>query len=290
MQENHLPQDAFAGKYTSREDIVIRDFCVNTSSSKGKSVLHTNAVSLVIQGEKTVHFASKTVHIRDDQFHFLSAGNCLATLHLSGQKTFRSILLFFTTDTLARFYVKNAERINSIRMQKKIVPEPYISFDKDDFIHNYISSLELLLKGGHDPSPEMKTLKFEELMQYLLEKQPVKLLSFDATDKEKNGDFLLKKTVETNLTNPLTTEEMAYLCNMSLSTFKRHFMRIYGTSPNQWFLQKRMELAALLLQHQSKKPSDIFYQVGYKNHSSFTEAFKQVYGITPREYQSRLNS
>jgi len=78
------------------------------------------------------------------------------------------------------------------------------------------------------------------------------------------------------------------MCNMSLSTFKRRFARLYGTSPNKWLLQKRMEQAASLL-HQQEKPSQIYHKVGYENHSSFTQSFKQVYGVTPREFQQKVN-
>ena len=103
----------------------------------------------------------------------------------------------------------------------------------------------------------------------------------DATDRQ------LQAAVENNLTYSVTVEELAFLCNMSLSTFKRRFARIYGTSPNKWLLQRRMQQAILLLQQQAK-PSEIYFQLGYENHSSFSQSFKQAYGITPREFQ-RMN-
>jgi AraC-like DNA-binding protein len=84
----------------------------------------------------------------------------------------------------------------------------------------------------------------------------------------------------------LSVEELAFLCNTSLSTFKRRFQKIYGTSPNKWILQKRMELAKHLLEHHHEKPGDIYYKIGYENHSSFSQSFKQVYGVTPRDFQS----
>src|SRR5579872_5224798 len=95
------------------------------------------------------------------------------------------------------------------------------------------------------------------------------------------GDKELKAAIEGNLDHSITVEELAFVCNMSLSTFKRRFSRLYGTTPNKWMLQ-----AALLLQGQ-EKPSEVYHQVGYENHSSFTESFKQVYGVTPSEFQQR---
>jgi YesN/AraC family two-component response regulator len=46
-----------------------------------------------------------------------------------------------------------------------------------------------------------------------------------------------------------------------------------------------MEIAKNLLQHHNEKPSEIYYKVGYENHSSFTQTFKQTFGLTPKEFQ-----
>jgi len=72
---------------------------------------------------------------------------------------------------------------------------------------------------------------------------------------------------------------------MSLSTFKRRFMKIYRTSPNKWLLEKRMQKAAQLLKGGDLKASEIYCELGYENLSSFIQSFKQIYGITPKQYQ-----
>lgn len=88
-----------------------------------------------------------------------------------------------------------------------------------------------------------------------------------------------------HLDHPVTVEELAFLCHTSLSTFKRRFAKIYGTSPNKWLLEKRMQKAARLLKQGEYKASDIYVDLGYENLSSFVQSFKQVYGITPKQYQ-----
>jgi AraC-like DNA-binding protein len=72
---------------------------------------------------------------------------------------------------------------------------------------------------------------------------------------------------------------------MTLSTFKRHFAKIYGTSPSKWILAKRMEKAAQLLSQKHMIPSEIYQELGYENLSSFIKSFKQVYNTTPKQYQ-----
>ena len=88
-----------------------------------------------------------------------------------------------------------------------------------------------------------------------------------------------------NLIKNISLEELAFLCNISLSTFKRRFEKIYGMSPSKWMLQKRMEIAKDLLQHYNEKPGEVYHQVGYENHSSFSQSFRQIFGVTPKEFQ-----
>src|SRR5580765_4214210 len=88
----NLPQDIFPGKKIKPGNIIFHDYLANVGSFNGMSILHQNAISLVISGEKTMHFSDRIVNIKDDEFHFLSAGNCLASVSLSKKTLFRSIL------------------------------------------------------------------------------------------------------------------------------------------------------------------------------------------------------
>ncbi len=280
----NLPQDIFPDNPKANDSIIIHAYSAPVGSFKGKSILHKNAISLVISGEKTMHFADKSVYINPDEFHFLSAGNCLVTMNLSPKQAFSSILIFFDDEVLAGFYLKYNELITRIKSKEKIENEPYLAFKKDAFVLNFISSLNLLISNNHELSMQMRQLKFEELMLHLLEKYPARILSFQNIKNKNLSAFHIRKVVETNVVNNMGIDDMAFLCNMSISTFKRRFAEIYKTSPAKWILQRRMELAKELLQN-NEKPGEVFYKIGYQNHSSFSQAFKQTYGITPKEFR-----
>jgi len=74
-----LPQDIFPGGRAPDEAIIFHNYAAATGLFNGKSILTKNAISLVISGEKTMHFAEKEIHVNSREFHFLSAGNCLVT-------------------------------------------------------------------------------------------------------------------------------------------------------------------------------------------------------------------
>ncbi len=49
-------------------------------------------------------------------------------------------------------------------------------------------------------------------------------------------------------------------------------------------LEKRMERAILLMKNTTLSIEEISAMLGYSNHSNFYKAFKEYYGVTPREY------
>ncbi|GAB2811237.1 helix-turn-helix transcriptional regulator [Ferruginibacter profundus] len=285
MQIFHLPEDIFGGGEQSSNGILFYNYAAPLGSFKGKSILSKNAISLVLSGEKTMHFAAKTVKVNPGEFHFLSAGNCIVSMKLDESIQFKSILLFFDNAVLQKFYSKYHDLVAAFTGKQKLSSEPYLAFKKDAFVVHFIESLQLLFKQKTPVSPEMKQLKFEELMLHLLERYPDKILAFQHEKQTGFDDMAIRRAVETNITNNLALEELAFLCNTSVSTFKRRFVKIYGTSPNKWILQQRMELAKDLLLHHNEKPGEVFYKVGYENHSSFTQSFKQTFGTTPKAFQ-----
>lgn len=282
-----LPEDIVADPPGRPEELVFHAYAAPMGAFSGRSVLNRNAISLVISGEKTIRFAEKRVDIKADEFHFLSTGNCLVTMDVSEKTPFRSILIFFGHAALDAFYRKYARRISGPGKAPRIPDQPFLAFKKDPFIEGFIASLDVLLKNGAPLSGEMKALKFEELMLYLLERHPDRLLAFQAFKSGSPEDALLRIAVESNVTSRLGLEEIAFLCNMSLSTFKRRFGELYGEPPNRWILRRRMEIARDLLARGPETPSQIYPKVGYRTHSSFTESFKRMYGVTPKDFQAR---
>jgi AraC-like DNA-binding protein len=232
------------------------------SSIKTRVTIKKNLFSFLLEGEKVVHRPGDPIRVAAGQFLLIAGSNCLMTEKLSTQGRYRSLLFFFDDGLLT-------------------------DFDTDAFIGNFIRSLELLVEQAPASQGALQQLKLEEVLLYLADRYPQRLHTLRRLLPGDSSDEQLMAAVTGNLNHAITVEELAFLCNMSLSTFNRRFGRLYGTTPNKWLLQKRMEQAAVLL-NEREKPSEIYFKLGYENHSSFTQSFKQVYGVTPREYQQRM--
>jgi AraC-like DNA-binding protein len=248
--------------------------------------LPQNLISFLEEGEKIVHYAEHKKTITKTHFAILSAGNCLMTEKLPVHNSYRSTMLFFDNAALNEFFIKYGSMVNKISSRTIKTKRPLLVFEKDDFIQSYVDSLKIIQSKPLDFSQKLLQLKFEELMLHLLEKYTDEMLSFQAEKQEEYADFQIRKAVELNITNNLTLQELAFLCNTSISTFKRKFIKLYNTTPSQFFLRQRLKMAQTLLVH-NENPSEVYYKVGYESHSSFSQAFKQAFGITPKQYQQQ---
>lgn len=262
----------------------IIDYVSDKPAQRSRIFLPQNLVTFLEQGEKVVHYADSKTVITDNQFALLAAGNCLMTEKQPVSHNYRSMMLFFDHSVLTDFYIKYAPVIDLAASKYGKSQKPYMVFEKDDFVMNYIASLKFIRPEVSNFSSQKMELKFEELMLYLLEKYPQEMLSFHIRDHNTYSDLEIRKAVEQNITTNLTLEELAFLCHTSISTFKRRFLKIYNTPPGLYFLHRKMEIAkAMLLQNYN--PGEVFHKVGYENHSSFSQSFKKVYGLSPKQFQ-----
>ncbi len=81
----------------------------------------------------------------------------------------------------------------------------------------------------------------------------------------------------------LSMEQIASFTGRSLATFKRDFKKISSLTPQKWLIKKRLEMAYIKLKEEGKKVQDVYMEVGFKNPSHFSTAFKKQYGISPTE-------
>ncbi len=97
----------------------------------------------------------------------------------------------------------------------------------------------------------------------------------------------LQQTVYASIFSDISVEEIAKRCNRSLTSFKKEFFRIYGTSPHQWLIRQRLIHARLLLISTDKAIAEIGTACAFPNTSHFIKLFRKQYGMTPATYRAR---
>jgi AraC-like DNA-binding protein len=84
--------------------------------------------------------------------------------------------------------------------------------------------------------------------------------------------------------NP-TMQDLASLAGMSVDHFGRSFKKATGKTPYQYVLDKRLELAQMLLRNSELTLVEVALTVGFSSQSHMTKLFSQKFGYTPGYYQ-----
>lgn len=92
--------------------------------------------------------------------------------------------------------------------------------------------------------------------------------------------------IEQNFQNDITVEDIAKICGLNRSYFGKMFKNSTGKTPQQFLITYRMIKATELLKLTKLSISDIGNAVGYPNQLHFSRAFKNIYGISPREWRN----
>lgn len=250
-------------------------------SIKQQINLTKNIFSFLIKGQKEVFTDNSSFLIDKSSFLIMKSGHCLMTEKLATlNKNYKSMLFFFSNEDVLLFVQKF-----KINTSQKILPKSAYSFQYDQFIRNYVDSLIDISKLSSRFQQKIMQIKFEEIMLYLVENKGIDFIN-SLISHQNNTIQNFLNVIEANKLKRMTLSELAFLSNMSLSTFKREFEKQFNESPSKWFSNKRLEHAAFILKNSTKRPSEIYEEIGYENLSNFINAFRIKFGITPKQFQS----
>ncbi|MDP2059428.1 MAG: AraC family transcriptional regulator, partial [Flavobacteriaceae bacterium] len=190
-------------------------------------------------------------------------------------------LFFFSNQNILDFLKKHSDLVSNLN-EKQDVETPFFVIENDAFINSFVSSISSILNLNLDLT-NLLEVKFEEIMLYLSKRYGISFIHYIQSIALNAKNTTFKKTVEANINSHLSLAEIAFLTNRSLSTFKRHFKVEYNANPGKWFQQKRLAIAKQLIENDDKNPSEIYKQFGYNNLSNFSIAFKNEFGISPKQ-------
>lgn len=94
---------------------------------------------------------------------------------------------------------------------------------------------------------------------------------------------MARDRIDREYASDLTIADVAAGAYLSPAHFTRSFRAVYGETPHQHLLTRRLERAAWLLR-QGTSVTDACTAVGFSSLGSFSSRFREVYGVTPSAY------
>ena len=189
---------------------------------------------------------------------------------------FEKIIITFDVSFLKQFLERHPFTLQAVNNTDSFVFVP-----SNKLIDNFILSLEPYYNGNLEINPTFSDIKREELLLILLDTDPNLghiLFNFGMPEKVDLEAFMLK-----NFRFNVSLERFAYLTGRSLSSFKRDFKEVFGTTPGNWLKNKRLDEAFFQISKKHQRASHVYIDVGFENLSHFSLVFKEKFGKTPKE-------
>lgn len=94
--------------------------------------------------------------------------------------------------------------------------------------------------------------------------------------------------IEANIEEPLSADDLARHVGVSRRHLERLFKKHLQTVPSKYYLELRLEKARQMLRRSDKPVLQVGLACGFSSASYFSTAYRNHYGLTPREERKRM--
>lgn len=196
------------------------------------------------------------------------------------------VIVTFYPDILKRIY----DRELPLLLQK---PADIVSnksnekINNDFLIQKYVEGLLFYFENPSLVNEDILILKLKEIMLLLAQSQNAKAIRLILSQLFSPTTYSFKQIIEANLFSQLTVEQLAEQSNLSVSSFKREFAKLYNDTPANYIRNKKLEKAAELLLISDERITDIALDCGFNDLATFTKNFSDKYLATPSHYRQQ---
>jgi len=158
----------------------------------------------------------------------------------------------------------------------------------DDSLSKYLSRLVIAYKANGRFAEDVFGFYYElaaELLrsQKITHAQIQKIKAAKSNTKKELYDRLCKakEMMDADVSRNISIADLSREAALSEFHFYRSFKSVYGISPHQYLLKKRMEFSMQLVKQGNLPVTEIAYRVGFNDIYAFSKAFKQHFKIAP---------
>lgn len=237
-----------------------------------------------VEGESNIIAATDMQTIHTEEAVVMKCGSYLNDwLVNKDSETCKAIAVHFYPEVLKKLYDK--ELPSFFNTVKSIAPVCLEKVKASRLLKNYIDSLEFYFNNPELVSEEVLKLKLKELILLLAKTDNAMAIQNLIASLFTPTEFSLKEVVEANVYRNLSMQELAVLCNMSLSSFKREFKKVYSATPAKYLKLRKLERAAKLIAGTNQRIGEIAFNCGFTEVTHFSRVFNEQYGCSASEYR-----
>lgn len=229
----------------------------------------------IVNGEK--HIAIKNKAFTYDKSKFL-----LLPPHTEVQmdiETPTRAMVFELNDALFDKVIRQAQIGSSSGFTQQALRDVFLQANDLQIFDAIQHMTEMSVKQGQSEH-FLLDLYAQKLVYHLLRIKPIgdQILSGSGNPMQRAVDYM-----KAHINEPIAIQTIAKKLQMSESNFSHAFKKQMGVTPQKYLHQLKMDKAVELLKVQNV--TDVALDLGYENPSHFIRLFKDVYGLTPKQFQ-----
>lgn len=190
--------------------------------------------------------------------------------------------------------------------------EPYFPLDiisnSDDFNNLLLNFNAILSKEEHPEINDLVRLIISEMLHKnenfqftvrgLVLALVMKLMNYYNANKESSSTNAQNSLsiapainfIRSNYMDNFPMDDLAMMCNMSPTHFRRTFHAIMGYGSLEYLNRIRITHAQSFLRTSEKSILEISEEIGFQSVSSFNRHFNEIVGMTPTQYRKQMSS
>ena len=241
----------------------------------------TNMLFFVMHGTKVLHFKDKKVDVNLQDVLFLKSGDYVMSEILDG---YYEAILFMYDDTILLDFIK---KYNLSFDDISSFENNYFKIRKTSAFEIFQSSVISYLETNSSNQESIMRLKLEEAFLNILESESKE--SFKAFLASIYNNNLFKIKIEKEFRYDENVLLFAKEFNITDLAFRNKFKETFGMTPKKWQNAKKLEKAKLLLETSDYNVTQVCQKCGIDSITWFVQAFKNEYGITPKQIKNNKN-
>lgn len=196
------------------------------------------------------------------------------------------VIVTFHPDVLKKVYDKEIPLI--FKPNNQVTNQSRGAISNDFLIQKYIEGLLFYFENPSLVNDEILVLKLKEIILLLSQTQDAETIQVILSQLFSPATYTFKQIIEANLFEQVGVEDLAQKNNLSVSSFKREFKKLYNDSPANYIRTKRLERAAELLLASNERITDIAFDCGFNDLANFTKSFHDRYNVSPSNYRLKI--
>lgn len=252
--------------------------------------LTRHGIGIVLKGKKLIYNGDNCKEVSRGDMFYLGSGHHYTEDIPEDNRPFEQIVFYYSPEKLSRIFA-NLSLTHGLKITKdhscpNCYEQNHVIYPAWNIIKNFFTTVNQYIRDGifaNDYTAE--SIKMTELIYLIIAQKDCCLRTklIENSDLQKEN---FEQIIHNNIFNDISIEELAKLCNRSLTSFKKEFKKHFFDPPHKWFIKQRLMHARLLLISSSKSISEIGNECNFPNTSHFIKLFKKEFGSTPAAYRT----